>query len=74
MISLMVNNSIGHPYERHPVSGNPDPLTGTEMPCMSCHLAHGGMQPHVLKMGSRFLKMLSTKAPKPRTCAESAIS
>ena len=51
-IALVVNNSIGHPYERHPVSGSPDPLTGTEMSCMSCHLAHGGMQPHLLKMGA----------------------
>jgi predicted CXXCH cytochrome family protein len=52
MISLSVNNSMGHPYERHPVSGVPDPLTGKEMSCSSCHLAHGGTMLHYLKMGS----------------------
>lgn len=51
-IALTVNNSMGHPYERHPVSGSRDPLTGGEMSCMSCHLAHGGTQPHLLKVGA----------------------
>ncbi len=49
MISLTLNNTMGHPYERHPVSGSRDPLTGGEMTCMSCHQAHGGSQPHLLK-------------------------
>jgi predicted CXXCH cytochrome family protein len=51
-IALSVNDSMGHPYERHPVSGVPDPLTGREMSCSSCHLPHGGTMPHYLKMGS----------------------
>ena len=48
-IALTANNTMGHPYERHPVSGSHDPLTGGEMSCLSCHLAHGGTQPHLLK-------------------------
>jgi predicted CXXCH cytochrome family protein len=51
-IDLSLNNSMGHPYERHPVSGVPDPLTGAEMSCLSCHLPHGGSKLHYLKMGS----------------------
>ena len=51
-IALSLNNSMGHPYERHPVSGVLDPLTGREMSCASCHLAHGGTMLHYLKMGS----------------------
>lgn len=51
-IVLAVNNSMGHPYERHPVSGSRDPLTGGEMSCISCHLAHGGTKLHLLKMGA----------------------
>ncbi len=51
-IDLSLNNSMGHPYDRHPVSGVPDPLTGTEMSCLSCHLAHGGTKLHYLKMGA----------------------
>jgi predicted CXXCH cytochrome family protein len=51
-IALTANNSIGHPYERHPVSGSHDPLTGGEMSCISCHRAHGGAQLHQLKMGA----------------------
>ena len=51
-IALTDNNRMGHPYERHPVSGSHDPLTGGEMSCISCHLAHGGTKPHHLKMGS----------------------
>lgn len=52
VIELNVNNSMGHPYERHPVSGSRDPLTGGEMSCLSCHLAHGGTKLHHLKMGA----------------------
>ena len=52
LIALSLNNSMGHPYERHPVSGVADPLSGTEMSCTSCHLAHGGTMLHYLKMGS----------------------
>ena len=48
-ITLTANNTMGHPYERHPVSGSRDPLTGGEMSCMSCHQAHGGTQLHLLK-------------------------
>ena len=51
-IALTDNNSIGHPYERHPVSGSRDPLTGQEMSCVSCHQAHGGAQLHLLKMAA----------------------
>jgi hypothetical protein len=51
-ISLTLNNSMGHPYERHPVSGSRDPLSGGEMSCISCHLAHGGIKVHLLKMAS----------------------
>lgn len=51
-IDLSLNNTMGHPYERHPVTGVTDPLTGSEMSCLSCHLAHGGAKLHYLKMGS----------------------
>jgi len=51
-IALTMNNSKGHPYARHPVSGCPDPLSGGEMSCISCHLAHGGTMLHHLRMGS----------------------
>jgi predicted CXXCH cytochrome family protein len=51
-IELTANNSMGHPYVRHPVSGSHDPLTGGEMCCISCHLPHGGTKLHHLKMGS----------------------
>jgi len=51
-IELTANNTMGHPYVRHPVSGSPDPLTGGEMCCISCHLAHGGTKLHHLKMAS----------------------
>src|SRR5271165_1569575 len=48
-IELTANNSMGHPYLRHPVSGSHDALNGGEMSCMSCHRAHGGTQLHLLK-------------------------
>lgn len=51
-LDLTLNNTMGHPYERHPVSGVADPLNGGEMSCISCHLAHGGTMLHYLKMGS----------------------
>ena len=51
-IALTANNTTGHPYARHPVSGTLDPLTGEEMSCMSCHLAHGGGKTHYLKMAA----------------------
>jgi len=51
-ITLTGDNRIGHPYARHPVAGVPDPLTGDEMSCASCHRAHGGMQAHLLKAGA----------------------
>lgn len=51
-IALTFDNRMGHPYERHPVSGRPDPLTGGEISCISCHLAHGGTKAHDLKMAS----------------------
>ena len=51
-IALIRENSMGHPYERHPVSKFPDPLTGGEMSCVSCHMAHGGAKLHQLKMAS----------------------
>jgi predicted CXXCH cytochrome family protein len=52
VIELSIDNRIGHPYQRHPVSGSMDPIRGEEMSCMSCHLAHGGATPNLLKMGS----------------------
>ena len=51
-IALTSDNRIGHPYERHPVSRAPDPLTGGEMSCISCHLPHGAGKLHLLKMAS----------------------
>jgi len=52
LIELKQNNTVGHPYARHPVAGTSDPLNGGEMSCISCHLAHGGTLAHYLKMGS----------------------
>ncbi|HEV2395344.1 MAG TPA: cytochrome c3 family protein [Candidatus Sulfotelmatobacter sp.] len=52
-IELNGSNSAGHPYLGHPVSEVPDPLQGGEMSCLSCHLAHGGTKPHLLKMGAQ---------------------
>ena len=52
VIDLSMDNRSGHPYERHPVSGYTDPVRGGEMSCVSCHVAHGGALPHLLKMGS----------------------
>ncbi|MGC1645297.1 MAG: cytochrome c3 family protein [Candidatus Sulfotelmatobacter sp.] len=49
LIELTANNSMGHPYLRHPVSGSHDALNGGEMSCTSCHHAHGGTQAHLLK-------------------------
>jgi predicted CXXCH cytochrome family protein len=51
-IVLTADNRLGHPYERHPVRGSRDPLTGDEISCISCHRAHGGGKLHLLKMGS----------------------
>jgi len=51
LIELTKNNALGHPYQRHPVAGFPDPLSGGEMSCISCHLAHGGTLAHYQKMG-----------------------
>ncbi len=53
IIDLSMDNSMGHPYERHPVRGYADPLRGGEMSCTSCHTAHGGGMLHYLKMGSQ---------------------
>ena len=52
VIDLSLDNSMGHPYERHPVSRYQDPIRGGEMSCMSCHTPHGGSLPNLLKMGS----------------------
>ena len=51
-IELTADHRHGHPYARHPVSGSDDPLSGEEMSCISCHLAHGGNKLHQLKMGA----------------------
>jgi len=51
-IELSSDYRIGHPYARHPVRGAPDPLSGEEMSCLSCHLPHGGNKLHQLKMGA----------------------
>lgn len=51
-IELTSDNRLGHPYARHPVSGSPDPVSGGEMSCISCHLPHGGNKLHQLKMGA----------------------
>jgi len=50
-IVLTADDRLGHPYERHPVRGSRDPLTGVELSCISCHRAHGGGKLHLLKMG-----------------------
>lgn len=52
VIELSIDNSMGHPYERHPVRGYQDPIRGGEMSCVSCHAAHGGTIANLLKMGS----------------------
>jgi predicted CXXCH cytochrome family protein len=51
-IELSPDYRFGHPYARHPVTGSPDPLSGGEMSCISCHLPHGGNKLHQLKMGA----------------------
>lgn len=50
---VLTSDNLGHPFRGHPVSGKPNPLTGEEMSCVSCHLAHGGNKPHLLRMGSQ---------------------
>lgn len=52
LIELTSNKTIGHPTREHPVRGYPDPLRPEELSCTSCHLAHGGTQPHYLRMAS----------------------
>ena len=52
-IALTSNNSLGHPFAKHPVKGKTDPLTGNEMSCVSCHLAHGGDRRFHLKEGAQ---------------------
>lgn len=51
-IGLVEDNSRGHPYQRHPVSGSGDPIRGGEMSCLSCHLPHGGTKEHYLRMAA----------------------
>lgn len=51
-IELTTDHRLGHPYDRHPVTGAPDPLSGEEMSCISCHLSHGGNKVHQLRMGA----------------------
>jgi predicted CXXCH cytochrome family protein len=51
-IELSADYRLGHPYARHPVNGFPDPVSGGEMSCLSCHLPHGGNKLHQLKMGA----------------------
>ncbi|MGA8866546.1 MAG: cytochrome c3 family protein [Candidatus Sulfotelmatobacter sp.] len=50
-VALSDNNTTGHPYAGHPVSGKADPLRGTELCCISCHMPHGGGKIHLLRMG-----------------------
>jgi len=52
-IALSAGKRTGHPYDRHPVSGIQDPLTGSEMSCVSCHQPHGGAKAHLLKMAAQ---------------------
>ena len=52
-IALTDNNTLGHPYAQHPVSGKMDPLTGAELSCVSCHAPHGGSKMHLLRMGGQ---------------------
>ncbi len=52
-ISLAKDNSVGHPFAAHPVKGKKNPLTGDEMSCVSCHLAHGGARRFHLKVGAQ---------------------
>jgi predicted CXXCH cytochrome family protein len=51
-IELTSDYRFGHPYARHPVNGSPDPISGREMSCISCHQPHGGNKLHQLKMGT----------------------
>ena len=51
-IALDADNRLGHPYQRHPVKGSNDQVRGGEMSCISCHLPHGGMKLHHLRMAS----------------------
>ncbi|MGO8795167.1 MAG: cytochrome c3 family protein [Candidatus Sulfotelmatobacter sp.] len=50
-IALTDNNTMGHPYARHPVSAKADPLRGGELCCISCHMPHGGGKVHLSRMG-----------------------
>jgi predicted CXXCH cytochrome family protein len=52
-ITLADNNTMGHPYVQHPVSGKTDPVTGGELSCISCHAAHGGAKEHLLRMAAQ---------------------
>jgi predicted CXXCH cytochrome family protein len=52
-IVLTEDRTMGHPYAHHPVSGKPDPLTGDELSCISCHAAHGAAKRPLLKMGEQ---------------------
>jgi hypothetical protein len=51
-IELSSDYRFGHPYARHPVNGSPDPISGGELSCISCHLPHGGNKLHQLRMGT----------------------
>jgi predicted CXXCH cytochrome family protein len=64
-ITLTSENRIGHPYEHHPVSGTPDPLTGGEMSCISCHPPHGAGKLHLLKMASEIPEDALNRTPRP---------
>ena len=52
-IVLTADRTMGHPYARHPVRGKPDPLTGGELSCVSCHAPHGAAKRPLLKMGEQ---------------------
>jgi predicted CXXCH cytochrome family protein len=51
MIQLNQSRTMGHPFERHPVSGKSDPLRGRDLDCTSCHLPHGSPRKHLMRIG-----------------------
>jgi len=69
-IELTADRRMGHPYLHHPVSGRPDPLSGDEMSCLSCHQPHGGTQLHQLKMGAEIPEDALNQSTETKTMCE----
>lgn len=51
MIRLDASKSMGHPIERHPVTGKRDPVRDKDLDCTSCHMAHGSSKRHLIRIG-----------------------